>query len=291
MLARFLALLCAGATVSALKPVFLFHGVTGSPASLVNVTTWLREADPARTLVNLDLFNGVSSWAPLLVQVPAIAAAIRAEVARNETLYADGYHLVCHSQGGITCRGVVQEMDDHRIDTFISLAGPQGGQFGSIGETLPAHYGNISTPLLYLAFYTPYGQHAISVANFWRDNLHIDMFYEHSEFLPRINNIVNATQRFKDNWLRVRRVALCGGPDDGTIVPWISTQFGTYNMRNEEPFIPMQQQDYYVADTFGLKSMDARGDLLSFAPAGVTHEDWVHDPNVFQKFILPLLQT
>ena len=37
--------------------------------------------------------------------------------------YANGYHMVCKSQGGLTCRVVIEEMNDHNVSTFISLAG------------------------------------------------------------------------------------------------------------------------------------------------------------------------
>ena len=51
--------------------------------------------------------------------------AIRKLVAADPALYADGYHLVCKSQGALTCRCVIESMDDHKVDTFVSLAGPQ----------------------------------------------------------------------------------------------------------------------------------------------------------------------
>ena len=34
------------------------------------------------------------------------------------------------STGGLTVRAILETMDDHNADSFISLSGPQMGQYG-----------------------------------------------------------------------------------------------------------------------------------------------------------------
>ena len=48
-------------------------------------------------------------------------------------LHAPAYTLivVCSSNvGTLICRALIETMSDHNVHTFISLAGPHGGQFG-----------------------------------------------------------------------------------------------------------------------------------------------------------------
>lgn len=41
-----------------------------------------------------------------------------------------GVHLLCYSQGGLICRGIIESMGDIDVSTFVSLSSPQGGQYG-----------------------------------------------------------------------------------------------------------------------------------------------------------------
>jgi len=72
------------------------------------------------------------SWVSLNYQLEHIASYIQDHIAADPTMYADGYHLVCHSQGGLTCRCLTEFMDDHNIDTLVSMAGPQMGVYDEV---------------------------------------------------------------------------------------------------------------------------------------------------------------
>lgn len=41
-----------------------------------------------------------------------------------------GIHLLCYSQGGLVCRGMIESLSDLNVATFVSLSSPQGGQYG-----------------------------------------------------------------------------------------------------------------------------------------------------------------
>lgn len=45
--------------------------------------------------------------------------------------YKEGVHLVGYSQGGLIARTVLETFSNHTVKNFISLSGPQAGQYGS----------------------------------------------------------------------------------------------------------------------------------------------------------------
>lgn len=50
------------------------------------------------------------------------------EFSRNHT---GGIHLLGYSQGALLARTILQANPNHTVHTFISLSGPQAGQYGS----------------------------------------------------------------------------------------------------------------------------------------------------------------
>ncbi len=58
-------------------------------------------------------------------------ALIRSLIAANASSFANGYHFLGHSQGGLMLRSVIQSMDDHNVNTFVSMAGVQLGMYVS----------------------------------------------------------------------------------------------------------------------------------------------------------------
>lgn len=77
---------------------------------------------------------------------------------------------------------------------------------------------------LYRICYSPWGQE-FSICNYWHDPHHDDLYLNASSFLALINgerDHPNATA-WRKNFLRVGRLVLIGGPDDGVITPWQSS--------------------------------------------------------------------
>ena len=61
-------------------------------------------------------------------QVEAFGAV--AQQVSNEN--PGGIHLLCYSQGGLVCRGIIETMPDLNVSTFVSLSSPQAGQYGGM---------------------------------------------------------------------------------------------------------------------------------------------------------------
>ncbi|KAF4317065.1 hypothetical protein BBO99_00000007 [Phytophthora kernoviae] len=118
----------SSASCEAALPVFFFHGATGNKTNSAvieaNLTT------EGRTYTALDFCEKACSVkTSLSEQVQMAITQIRGIVEKDTAKYADGYHFLAHSQGGSVARGVIEEMDDHNVNTFISLAGDGSGNF------------------------------------------------------------------------------------------------------------------------------------------------------------------
>lgn len=103
-------------------PVLLMHGINGAADDFNEMVTRLAAAHPGQELHALDVFSHALSFLPIWHQIPHIT-----DVVRGLTENYTDYHLICHSQGGIVCRALIETMEDHRIQNFVSVAGVQQG--------------------------------------------------------------------------------------------------------------------------------------------------------------------
>ncbi|KAH0630507.1 hypothetical protein JD844_013577 [Phrynosoma platyrhinos] len=201
------------------------------------------QTHPGTNVTVVDLFDRTESLKPLWLQVEGFRRAIY-PIMQNA---ADGVHLICYSQGGLICRALLSTTPDHNVDTFISLSSPQMGQYG--------------------------------------DPHHRDLYLNNSNFLALLNDErlhPNATA-WKKNLLRIRKLILIGGPDDGVITPWESSLFAFYD--DNETVREMKSQPVYLLDTFGLKTLDARGDMAFYVVPGIAHTQWHSSRTVYDTCI------
>lgn len=146
-----------------------------------------------------------------------------------------------YSQGALLARVILQTYPEHNVHNFISLSGPQAGQYGSLSKVcfiyiiilinlcliladfLHVIFPNIALKTAYELFYSRIGQHT-SVGNYWNDPHHQMLYYEYSQFLPYVNNYIktNRSQLFKEGLVKLNKMVLIGGPDDNVITPWQS---------------------------------------------------------------------
>jgi palmitoyl-protein thioesterase len=109
-------------------PVFFFHGSTGNHTNGDMIGNNLKAA--GRTYVALDFCERACSVQTSLVdQVQLAIKQIRGVISQSPATYANGYHFIGHSTGGVLARGVVEEMDDHNVHSLVSLAGDGNGNF------------------------------------------------------------------------------------------------------------------------------------------------------------------
>uniref|UniRef100_A0A1A8NRB1 palmitoyl-CoA hydrolase n=1 Tax=Nothobranchius rachovii TaxID=451742 RepID=A0A1A8NRB1_9TELE len=260
------------------KPVIVVHGLFDSSEDFKNLQRFINESYPGTNVTVIDLFDRSSSLQPMWKQVEGFKAAIY-PIMQNA---ADGVHLICYSQGGLVCRGILSTLPDHNVHSFISLSAPQAGQYGDTDYF--RIFPQFVKSNLYHFCYTGVGQ-LISICNYWNDPHHRDLYLNSSDYLALINSErpnPNSTE-WRRNFLKIQKLVLIGGPDDGVITPWQSSQFGFYD--DNETVVEMQHQELYLRDVFGLKTLVARGDLILCTVPGVEHVLWHSNETVFHTCI------
>ncbi|XP_061475473.1 lysosomal thioesterase PPT2 [Rhineura floridana] len=261
------------------KPIIVVHGLFDSPSDFRQLLEFINETHPGTNVTVVDLFDCSQSLKPLWMQVEGFRQAIY-PIMQNAV---DGVHFICYSQGGLICRALLSTMPNHNVDTFISLSSPQMGQYGDtkyLKWLFPKHVKSN----LYRLCYTHMGQD-FSICNYWNDPHHRDLYLNNSNFLALLNDErlhPNATA-WKKNFLRIRMMVLIGGPDDGVITPWESSLFAFYD--DNETVREMTSQPVYLLDTFGLKTLHARGNLVFCKIPGVAHTEWHSNRTVYDTCI------
>jgi palmitoyl-protein thioesterase len=180
-------------------------------------------------------------------------------------------------------------MDDHKVDTFVLLAGPQGGVFGpdffaSFEKKIP-FFENITANAMWLVAYNFFGQ-KISVANIWRDPHHLDAYMKGNVFLPKYTT--HATPQMRSNFVRLKKAVFCIGSGrayDGGIEPWQGGVFGSEDASGK--MLSMREQPYYASDAFGLKTLDTSGRLNLTIVPGASHGDWTGNEDIIRAHVLP----
>lgn len=162
----------------------------------------------------------------------------------------------------------------------MSLSSPQMGQFG---DTMYVPYiPPVVLEDLYWLFYSPDGQ-MISVGNYWNDPFHQDVYLQKNIFLPLLNNQTYNpySEGNKTGITRLKKLVAIGGPDDGVITPWQSSHFGFYKTGSDTEIVDTKDQETYLTDSIGLRTLDEHGDFIVYNINGVHHTHWHQNKTVF----------
>lgn len=90
-------------------------------------------------------------------------------------------------------------------------------------EFLHLIFPDLTAKSAYELFYSRVGQ-LTSVGNYWNDPRRQMLYHQYNVFLPYINNELKSanSSRYRNNLIKLDRMILIGGPDDGVITPWQS---------------------------------------------------------------------
>ncbi|KAL6058874.1 holo-[acyl-carrier-protein] synthase [Balamuthia mandrillaris] len=271
-------------------PVVIMHGLFESSAAMEPLMEHINKTYPGAPMVSLNIMNYISTLEPMWIQVTAAIEVMK----QLPPLFDKGYHCIAFSQGTLVMRGVIHKWPEHKCKHFITLSGPLMGQFGDTSY-LRYLFPEYTRDSLYRVFYTQTAQNWISIANYWRDPYEFDYYKNASAFLALINNErrTNESELYKKNFLKVNKIVAIGGPDDGVIQPWQSAVWGFYHCPTIYPapllVTPMDEQEVYQKDLFGLRTIVERGSFKMCIVNNVEHSMWYSDEAVYLKCVAPFL--
>ncbi|GAB9476794.1 hypothetical protein Gpo141_00013852 [Globisporangium polare] len=296
-------------------PIFYFHGTNGNAENSVNYRANLTAE--GRSIVALNFCSDkCSTTTGLNKQVELGAAQVRSIVAANQSLYANGYIFIAHSQGATIAKFVIQEMDDHKVKTFVSLAASANGRFygpqpedvipaksaisligSQVSESVfnassyasdpNAFKGRFQRDLIATIIAHPELQASVPQFNQARSP-YVAPWIEVNTVIPVYNNLVscgtNSTclanqKRHKDNFVRVDNIHLFASPNDSTQAPYQTGLYGFYSDVNSLDEVESKFEDLVVLDMTETKEYkeDLYG-LKTLNEAGRLHRHSV--PNV-----------
>uniref|UniRef100_T1IS89 palmitoyl-CoA hydrolase n=1 Tax=Strigamia maritima TaxID=126957 RepID=T1IS89_STRMM len=256
------------------KPVAIVHGIMFNPKDhMEGLRDAILKSHPDTEVNLLEILHDQESFLPMWYQV----SRFHAEIQKMVDKHPDGINVIGYSQGGSIARGVIESMPNHTIHTFISLSSPQAGFHGE--WYVPNSVFHVGTE----------ERLSDSVAGFWKDPKDLAGYKKDKRYLACLNNEVKheLNKQFKDAICKLKHLVLIGGPDDGIVVPWQSSQFG-YDDENGV-IMDMRNTNLYKNDCICLKTLDERQAITIHTVSGVKHPDWFNNATVIENYILPYL--
>jgi len=279
------------------RPVVLIHGLNGNANSLNTLKEHIINEHPTTEIILPAIYENIESYTNLWKQVDAYYQIIKKIPNESE----NGINIVAHSQGGIIARAIIETKKDLRVNNFIALSSPLNGQFGDTSALnwLPFWLRNEASYL----FYTEEMQYLCSIAGYWKDPHKFPKYQKYSSFLANLNNQSTSEKelhkfntQWKLNFIKLNNFVMIGGPQDGVITPWQSSQMGSYledgiykNNLKEIPVVDMRSLKIYKDDVFGLKTLDKANKIHTYTFDGVEHHQWTRNKTIFDQAILPWL--
>eukprot|EP00121_Abeoforma_whisleri_P009032 Awhi_evm1s8297 len=291
------------------RPIFLMHGLGDNEEAFTRAgskslyASLKKHLHPTRKIINIDLFSdeyseswpldqgtisgiykncfsakhGDNSLVPLKKQVEGVADFIRETIEKeNSTIFDNGYDLICHSQGGLICRGLIA-LTNHSVSTLISIASPQLGIFGNPLSDTTFRQDSFLGRAAHAFFYSKAVQNCISISNYWHDPDLENGHDEHNLFLPLINGQSSSSSS------SIASASVSAGNTN-------SSSNGLYVVDYERKILNFTETRFYKNDTFGLKTLHRQNKFEYHVVPDVKHMEWLRNEQLFKTYMLPYLQ-
>lgn len=244
-------------------PIALLHGISSDKSELEPVVKWLNTKVP-NTVYNLEIGNGrySSIFKPMHWQLEQLCNTIY-----NIPELKNGFHFICISQGGLLCRGYVEQCNKYPVINLITWVSPHAGIYG-LGTI------DISFDLIYTFLY----QNIYSFTGYWKDPFKYQEYLNKSSYLATLNNenqniILKQLQSQKNNMLSLKNFVMIWSPNDEVLSPPESGKFSFYDINYTKydkykninlPIIDLFDSIQYKHDLIGLKTLNNSGRLHIF---------------------------
>jgi len=278
------------------RPVVLMHGLLASAEAMSHAQGWIEADFPGIYTHNVEIGNGQddSLYMDMNQQVEVFAAQVQ-----NDSKLANGFNLVCHSQGGLLCRAFIERHNRPPVYNYISWAGPQDGVYGTpmFNYLCPDDYCPWLNWLMDLvvdgSWIDQEFQSHVSFAAYWKDPLDMEDYLTYNIFLADINNERDQkNSTYKKNIASLNTVLLEYSTIDNIVIPMQSPWFFFYANGSDTEIVPMNQSKAFIEDWIGLKSLYDQGKLL-MEPVPCDHQDIPRDDckQWYDKYTKPLLNN
>mmetsp|Transcript_4398 Transcript_4398/g.7741 ORF Transcript_4398/g.7741 Transcript_4398/m.7741 type:complete len:342 (-) Transcript_4398:175-1200(-) len=213
-----------------------------------------------------DTLNGFTTT--MLKQVEFFRSKIQADPKLQ-----NGFDAMGLSQGNLLIRAYVHIYNDPPVRRFLSLHGPLAG-VGAFPrcnpEGLVGRICRTFSDLVGDAAYTTVVQNLVAQSNYLKIPDEIDNYLKFNHFLPYLNNEVEHENSalYKDNFIRLDRLALVRAAGDTMIFPSESEWFGFFPDGNFKTILPFNETVAYQKDAFGLQTLDKAGKLVFLESQG-----------------------
>ncbi|EJD03145.1 palmitoyl-protein thioesterase [Fomitiporia mediterranea MF3/22] len=258
---------------SNIRPLVLWHGLGDSYASpgMLEFGKLVQGVHPGLFVhsVYIDKNLDADQRAGFFGNVNEQIELVTEQLADIEEL-KNGFDAIGFSQGGQFLRAYVERYNDPPVNNLLTF----GSQHMGVADMPLCRpydlFCNIARKAAQAGVYNEYAQTHLVQAQYFRDPDRLPEYFASNKFLTSINNEIseNINDSYAINLNRLNNLVLILFSEDRTVVPKESAWFGSYapptslwdesDMR-DRTIIPMHLQPTYLADTFGLHTLDERG--------------------------------
>lgn len=256
-------------------PIAVIHGMNSS-CPMEFWTEAIAEAIEYKAVVKcIEFGDGITD--SLFFRNDWQAAKICQKLMNDPDFAGKEISLVGMSQGGIVARAIVERCDGLKVHTLMTYGAPHAGNSVPLnGIRTITQYWHEACDMWWCPFVDHMLRYFLEFTLAWdwgapqeycRPWWSADRYYEHSSFLPRLNNeLPDKDAKFKERLTNVKNFGMWRWVDDFVVVPRDSSWFFSWD--EERHPIELKELQMYEEDWVGLKTLYESDRLFFYTGKG-----------------------